>query len=91
MPALLMLLVTHQITALLNRLLDPREQLLRKEGKAERLADERGLFAVRREERSVRVYGAGESLGEPVQGDVGQDVIDGGSGIAPFEELLANP
>jgi hypothetical protein len=71
MPALLMLVVTNQITSLLNRLLDPGEQLLRKEGKAERLADKRGLFAVGREEGSVRVYGAGESLGEPVQRDVG--------------------
>jgi hypothetical protein len=71
MPALFVLIVSNQIALLLNGALEPREQLLREEGKAERLADEGRLFTLGREERAVRVYGAGESLGEPVQGDVG--------------------
>lgn len=89
--ALLMLIIRHQIPLLLNRTLNPRVQLTRKEREAKRLADERKLFTIRREEYAVRVYGAGESLGEPVQGDVGEYVIDGGGGVAPFKEFLANP
>jgi len=86
-----MLIVRHQISLLLNRTLNTREQLAWKERKAERLANEGKLLTFRREECAVWVYGAGESLREPVQGDVSQDVIDGGGGVTPFDEFLANP
>jgi hypothetical protein len=64
---------------------------MREERKSERLANERKLSTFGREECAVWINGAGESLGKPVQRDVGQDVIDGGGGVAPFDEFLTNP
>jgi hypothetical protein len=61
-----MLIIRHQIPLLLNRTLNPREQLMREERKSERLANERKLSTFGREECAVWVNGAGESLGEPV-------------------------
>ncbi len=50
--------------------------------------EERGLGP---EELTVRVYGAWKAVGEPVEGDGVQDLVQGWRLVGPLEEFLTYP
>ena len=86
-----MLRVTHQVRLALDDVPDAREELLGEIGEAGWFRQRRQGFARAAEEAAVGVYGAREGGGEPVEGDVGEDCVEGWVFVGPFEEFFADP
>jgi hypothetical protein len=87
-----MFLVKHHITVLLQHVLDSWENLLREPRHAGGFLDV-GEHCGCRVEGAVRVDGGWVARCEPVEGDVGENVVEAGCGfvVGPFEEFLADP
>lgn len=90
-PSILLLPVKHQVPLLLHLALDPSKNLVGEPRKPKWFRDVRQLDALQAKEFAVRVYGAGKPVREPVERDVGEDVVEGGVFVGPFEELFGDP
>jgi hypothetical protein len=90
MPTPLMFLVIHEIILLLNHMLNRRKDLIRKPTHAQRFRN-LSKHGAGRGQLAVGIDGPREAGGEPIEGDVGEDGVEGGGGVGPFEEFFADP
>ena len=96
MPPTLMPTIPHQIPRLLHPRFGDRGQFLRVPGVTQRLLDvplrvrvKEGGFGA--EELAVGKDGAREGLGEPVEGDGVEDLVERRRFVGPLDELLSDP